>query len=684
MFSSHRLLFSIFVLWTCLFTACAAPEPPRPPDVPTDQLVILHNGAVVTMDQNQPAAEAIALRGDKILAVGSNSEILALGNPQTTSINLRGRAVLPGFVDAHTHVLNDARNLNLSLDEAQMLMLSNGITSVGDLYVDRNFLSEIRGFEQAGQLRLRTSLYLVWNDPCGTRFGNWYAAYPPTRAAGEMLQINGIKIFTDGGSCGKPALSFELDPGQGLGDLWLTQAELDSAVADAQAAGYQVAIHAIGDRAVEQAQNAIASALKGQPNSFRHRIEHVSVLRPEQIARFGEIGILPVINGQYNSCQPFASEFPEPYQAWEWPWRALRDENPGLPIAWHADYPFLHVNPIVHLYGFVTRKDQQMGRYDCVPGAWLRDDLLTVQESLRAMTIDAAYALFRDEQVGSLTPGKFADVIVLSANPLAVEPDEIKNLKVQLTIVGGRVEYCAPRAQDALCPGFENRVPVGIPDARWSPPLRWGLFIPIALAALLYVPLAFSGRMKKSSLVRWGGVSAMVGGLLWSLLWLAEMASNGSGVADAQLEWVLVYAFPFLLVGLVALQSAQAKRVGRLGWLTFGIAAVGMTGWMIVLLLMLWIIPDFGPATDDGEMLWMLFIVSALATVLGVAFYSLVAWRAKTIPAWCMVPMVLAPVVGLGLAIADRNDLASMGLILFGAGWVAVGAVLLVRSKTIL
>ena len=109
-----------------------------------------------------------------------------------------------------------------------------------------------------------------------------------------MLRVNGIKIFTDGGSCGRPALSFEVRNGDGLGDLWLTQTELNEAVTEAQAQSYQVAIHAIGDRAVDQAQNAIAFALDGQPNKPRHRMEHISVLTPEMVKRFGELDIVAV------------------------------------------------------------------------------------------------------------------------------------------------------------------------------------------------------------------------------------------------------------------------------------------------------------------------------------------------------------------------------------------------------
>ncbi|MEP6895666.1 MAG: amidohydrolase family protein, partial [Chloroflexota bacterium] len=325
------------------------PLQPRP--------IIFYNGSILTMEKDNPQAQAIAIQDQKILAIGGNDEILALQGPQTLLVDLGGRTLMPGFVDAHTHLLNDARSAGISLDEVQWLALRNGITTLGDLFVDRSFLREIQTFNKARSLRVRTSLYLVYNDPCGHVFGDWYKSYPPTRLPGEMLRINGVKIFADGGSCGHPALSFELQKGGGMGDLWMTQAELNQVVSEAQAGGNQVAIHAIGDRAVEQAQNAIAYALDGKPNVYRHRMEHISVLQPHMIARFQELGIIPVIPGEYPSCAPFGPPLPEKYGEWEWPWRELREQNPDINIAWHTDYPFASISPFVHLYGFVTRND---------------------------------------------------------------------------------------------------------------------------------------------------------------------------------------------------------------------------------------------------------------------------------------------------------------------------------------
>ena len=447
--------FKLFLgmLWLVVTAVSCTAAPTPAPTVSPSQHIILHNGIILTIDEQMTVAAAIEITGEMITAVGSNEDILAQQQAGTIVVDLNGRPVMPGFVDAHTHLFNDAEQyFDMSLAEVQQVALENGITTIGDMYVDERFFKEIEAFAPA--LRLRTSLYLVMTDNCGELLGDWYAEYPPTRNAGEMLRIGGVKIFTDGGTCERVALSYELEPGTGLGDLFHTQEALNEMVLAAQEAGYQVAIHAIGDRAIEQAQNAIAFALDGEPNSYRHRIEHNSVIRPDLLPRYGEIGILPVVFGLYPVCNPFGPPPPPEYQAWEWPYRALLDANPGLPVAWHGDDPFFgRIRPLDDLYSLVTRADVDADGNVCPAPEWTHAHVVTVEEALRMMTINAAYALFRDEEVGSLEVGKYADLIVLTDNPLRVSTDNLPDLDVQLTMVGGGVQFCS--LPGATCAVFE-------------------------------------------------------------------------------------------------------------------------------------------------------------------------------------------------------------------------------------
>jgi len=377
---------------------------------------------------------------------------------------LGGQALLPGFVDAHDHIFNDADAVGLSLDEAQALALQNGITSLGDLFVKADFLDTMRAFEQAGNLKIRTSLYLRYNSSCGVVIGDWYLSETPVTDTSLMLRVPGIKVFTDGGSCGLPAVTFDMagqDPPQG--DLWITTPELTQVIVDAQTAGYQVAIHSVGDRSRDVALDALEAALGGQPNLLRHRIEHNTLTRPDQIARYGSIGVVAVIWGYSQTCRELAAgsdswaiQLAPDRLDWYWPWRDLIDQNPGLHVAWHGDFfvstPLSHLNPINSLYGFVTRKQvsEDDGVTICDPPPHLAAQLVTVQEALHMMTSGSAYALGMDSVVGSLTPGKFADFVVLSDDPFAVAPDDLKDLAVHATVVGGATEYCAA-GQSTVC-----------------------------------------------------------------------------------------------------------------------------------------------------------------------------------------------------------------------------------------
>ena len=440
----------------------ATPEPTQRPQTPTPTDpapepadVIFHSGVVLTMEQDSPRAQALAIQGEQIVAVGSDEQVLALRGPQTQTIDLQGRTIMPGFVDAHSHLFNDAGLAGLDIDQAQQQALEYGITTFADMFVAPDFLQEMQDYQQAGKLRIRTSLYLAYTTNCGDVLGDWYQEFPPTRVPGELLRIGGVKIFADGGTCGRSALSTGYPDG-GYGDLWFTQDELNQAVASIQAAGYQVAIHAQGDLAIEQAQNAIAYSLGGSPNLPRHRIEHNPFARPDLLGRYSEIGIIPIAWGTYPTCAEvkdsyYSSYFGKEPMPWLEDWRAFLDVNPDLPVAWHSDFPSASLDPFLHLFSYVTRQEIDEDGTICQPPEWLASHSITIQEALPMMTINAAYALFRDTEIGSLQPGKWADLIIISDDPIAIDPLEILDLEVWMTMVGGTVEYCRPR-HETLCP----------------------------------------------------------------------------------------------------------------------------------------------------------------------------------------------------------------------------------------
>jgi predicted amidohydrolase YtcJ len=431
-------------------------ETDEPVDPTTTADIIFHNGQILTMAMGLPIESAIAVKGEHILAVGGDDQILAMAGEETHMVDLGGKTLMPGFVDAHTHILNDAEHLlGLTLDEAQDLALENGITTLANMFVQEWFLQDLQNLERAGDLRVRTNVYLIGTDNCGAPQGDWYTAYPPTNEFGEMLRIGGIKLFTDGGSCGAAAVSEETFTGTGQGDLFMSNDELNKLVRMADDAGYQVAIHALGDRAIDQAIDALNAVIDSPGNPERHRIEHVSYLRDGQFNRFSEMGVNPVIFGNSPTCfiVEYENDLTEHFIRMFRRIRELVDANPGLIIAAKTDFPWRgrHASPLHELYSLTTSKEVSQDGSICEPAAWIADRALTIEEALPMVTTNAAYLLFREDEVGSLESGKLADLVILSANPLLVQPEDLKDIEIWMTMVGGETFYCTD-GKEEYCP----------------------------------------------------------------------------------------------------------------------------------------------------------------------------------------------------------------------------------------
>ncbi len=415
--------------------------------------LIFYNGVILTME-DEAVADAIAIKDEKILAVGSYVDVMAFARSGTSLIDLEGRTLMPGFVDPHGHLFASRPG---EIEEVQNEMLENGVTTYAEITGDESNLHNLIDFARAGRLRLRLSLYPNHVDNCGNLLGSWYLEdFPATRQPGAKLQIPGVKIFNDGGSCNAPARSFKVIGGDDYGDLYFTVEELTSIIIEVQNNGYQAAIHSLGDRAIDVTQIAIAAALGGGTNTYHHRIEHNGLLPDELLSAYTEYDIVALIFGSFPACF-FTGDgkfnlTPEEFEDWEWRWRALIDENPTAHIAWHSDAPVLGPqDPFLQLYGFVTRIQVREDGSACEPPDWAIDDLLRVEEALPMMTIEAAYAVRRESEIGSLKAGKLADMIVLSDNPLEVDHEAILEIQVLMTMVGGNVEFCA-QDNEIICP----------------------------------------------------------------------------------------------------------------------------------------------------------------------------------------------------------------------------------------
>lgn len=414
--------------------------------------VIFYNGPILTMNDAQPVAEAIAIEGSKIVVVGGQDKVFAYQTDDTILVDLAGRTLMPGFVDTHNHLITK-EGLGGGLLEVQEQALAEGITTIADMGGARGeIIEQLREMEANGELRMRVSMYLNQVTACGEDFGYWYAGYPQSIESGALVHVTGVKIFLDGGSCNRIARSVG-DPG----DLYFSLGEVIQLISDIEDRGYQAAVHALGDRAIDQVLQAMGAVIGDSSNPMRHRIEHNASVRPDQIPLYNDIGPVATIFGEASACwwgwqnSSFAGGPVAGTEEWETPSRDLIEANPDIVFAWHEDSPVFSMDSSVHLWGFVTRKQINGDGSICEPPDWAADQTITVETALKVMTINGAYALYRENDVGSLEVGKYADMIVLSDNPLTIPADDLVNLVVLVTMVNGHVEYCAA-GSEALCP----------------------------------------------------------------------------------------------------------------------------------------------------------------------------------------------------------------------------------------
>jgi predicted amidohydrolase YtcJ len=420
--------------------------------------LIYYGGTIETLDASFRRVQAIAVLKGKIIAVGDYNHVVSYADKTTRYVNLRRRTLLPGFVDPHNHLFTIEAKAGMSFDQTQQYLLTAGITTLGELAVTEDHLDAMRAFHATHRLYTRTSLYPVRNDACGEESAPFYLDFPPETNTSSRLRIPGIKIFTDGGSCNYPASTFDypLPGGPVTGDLYFPETEvLHALIVEAQDHGYQVALHAIGDLARDVALDAIELALDGGANTLRHRIEHTIWVRPDQIARYAQLGVIAtgyidrtcMTNAQMT---PLINTMPAYAQAWYRPWAEMITAHVAL--TWKSDLPGqLSEDIIQHLYNIVTRREVDDDGTICQPPAWFaQTGNVTTGEALKMMTIAGAFALGMESVVGSLEVGKFADFIVLSADPLAVAPADLKDLRVLSTVIGGVRHYCAP-GNEWLC-----------------------------------------------------------------------------------------------------------------------------------------------------------------------------------------------------------------------------------------
>jgi len=528
---------------------------------PADFVIV--GAHVWTVDTARPEARALAVRGERIVLVGGDEDVRPLIGPKTRVIEGRGRLVLPGLHDGHTHFINSGREVGqLDLKDAAtaeefgrriaeyartkppgawitggnwdhdkfpdgqlptaelidryvsdrpvFVTRYDGHMSVGNTMALRAggvsaetadpeggaIVRKPGGRDPAGVLK-DAAIPLVARSIPEPSAAEWAAAarqafaearrlglttihdmlegqahlkaYETVRAEGgqtariygrwpiadwqwladrvrkqgvgdDLFTLRSVKGFADGSIGSSTALFFQpyADDPRNVGLPSDHKDELVEWGLAADAAGLQLSLHAIGDRAISDVLDLFDRlARTNGPRDRRPRVEHDQHTHPRDFARHVPLGAIA-------SVQPYHAiddgRFLEKRIGRErslstYAFRSFLDH--GVRMAFGSDWPVAPLDPLLGLDAAVNRRTLD-GKH---PGGWFPEQKVTLAQAIRAYTLDAAYAAFLDDRTGSLTPGKYADLVVLDMDLFAVPADRIKGAKVDLTMLAGRVVY---------------------------------------------------------------------------------------------------------------------------------------------------------------------------------------------------------------------------------------------------
>ncbi len=552
-----------------LASACGGtattPVPPHgdPPPAEVADLV-LTGGSILTMRSDAPRAQAVAIHGARIVAVGSDAEVRRFVGAGTRVVDLHGRTVTPGLVDAHCHlyglgealeslslrgmdrveavaeavgraaagrpagewifgrgwdqnrwtpaafpdhapldraapshpvalervdghalwlnaaalsaagigkdtpdppggkILRDAagaptgvlvdRAMELAerkiprdapavmarrIQRAAAVAVSLGLTGVHEMGIADDTVRVYRTLASEGKLPLRVYAYLAGGGQVDSLPGRRPDVDPEGTA---MFVLRGVKLFADGalGSRGASLLApYDDDPGN-VGLTITPPEELARAAKIAAQSGFQLAVHAIGDRANRAVLDAFAAAGASPSRDLRFRVEHAQVVAPEDLPRFAALGVVASMQPTHaTSDMPWAEARIGPKRIrGAYAWRSIL--STGAHVAFGSDFPVEETSPLLGLYAAVTRQDPE-GK---PPGGWRPEERLTLEEALRAFTVEPAWASFTEGRRGVVAPGFVADLTVFDR---ALAPDRsLLSVRADLVIVGGRVVHERP------------------------------------------------------------------------------------------------------------------------------------------------------------------------------------------------------------------------------------------------
>ena len=316
--------------------------------------------------------------------------------------------------------------------------LAHGITSFQDAGSSFEQVEFLRGLAVGGELPVR--LWIMLADDNET-LAEKLPGYGVSGEGGGYLTVGGIKRWVDGalGSHGAWLLEPYTDLPSSSGLNIVTVEELRESARLAAEHRLQLCSHAIGDRANRETLDVYQEVLETLPDGMdrRWRIEHAQHLHPDDVGRFAELGVVAAMQPIHcTSDGPWVAVRlgQERARQGSYLWRDLLDS--GAVIAAGTDVPVEAIDPIANFHAGVTRLTS-------TGEAFYPDQRMTRAETLRSVTLDAAFAAFEEDSKGSLEVGKLADITVLSMDPLTAADDQIPRMEVVTTVVGGEIRYDA-------------------------------------------------------------------------------------------------------------------------------------------------------------------------------------------------------------------------------------------------
>jgi predicted amidohydrolase YtcJ len=312
-----------------------------------------------------------------------------------------------------------------------------GLTGMHDPGEPREVLDVFEELAKAGTFSMR--VYAMISDDSAA-IEHYFQRGPQSDLYDSHLWIRAIKLYADGalGSRGAALLDPYSDDPKNVGLLKSTPAHLTDVSTRALQHGFQVATHAIGDRGNRVALDAYEAALKAVPTvDHRFRIEHVQILDHADIPRFAQLGVIPSMQAVHQTSDMYWASTRLGYSRTlgAYAWRSLL--NTGVIIPNGSDMPVERVNPLYSFHAAVSRQDDN----NWPPGGWFPEQAMTRDEALKSMTIWPAFAGFQEKELGSLTPGKLADFVILDRDIMTVPASDILGTVVLATYIGGRAVF---------------------------------------------------------------------------------------------------------------------------------------------------------------------------------------------------------------------------------------------------